>query len=236
VAVSLVLWLWVPDRAATTRDKSFRQELHELQKLLADPAFLCVAICVGTSQFAAVALQTLWIATWLRDVAGYTPAEVARALLAVNAAMIVGYIAFGRAADALQRRGSNELPLMAGGVAVSSACLLALILAPGAAPLFFWCVFVSAATAVVLGYALISRRLPKAMAGRANTAINVFAFVGMFVGQWGIGLVLDLWAPSGAGYAPEAYRWALGMTWAVQLVGLAWLWAGRALLEKPSAA
>jgi predicted MFS family arabinose efflux permease len=236
VAVSLVLWLWVPDRAATPRDKSFRQELHELQKLLADRAFLCVAICVGTSQFAAVALQTLWIATWLRDVAGYTPAEVARALLAVNAAMIVGYVAFGRAADALQRRGRNELPLMAGGVAVSSACLLALILAPGAAPLFFWCVFVSAATAVVLGYALISRRLPKAMAGRANTAINVFAFVGMFVGQWGVGLVLDLWAPSGAGYAPQAYGWALGMTWAVQLVGLAWLWAGRTLLDKPSAA
>ena len=236
VAVSLLLWLWVPERTATARDKSFIQEIRELQKLLAEAAFLRVAICVGASQFAAVSLQTLWIATWLRDVAGYTPAEVARALLVVNASMIVGYLGFGRAADALQRRGHNELPLMAGGVAVSSACLVALALAPGAAPLFFWCLFVSAATAVVLGYALISRRLPKAMAGRANTAINVFAFVGMFAGQWGVGLVLDLWPPSSGGYAPEAYRWALGMTWAVQLVGLAWLWAGRGLLEKPSAA
>jgi hypothetical protein len=66
----------------------------------------------------------------------------------------------------------------------------------------------------------------------------VFAFVGMFVGQWGVGLVLDLWPPAdeglNAGYAPEAYRWALGMTWAVQLAGLAWLWAGRALLSPPS--
>jgi len=227
VAVSLVLWLWVPERTAGGRDKSFVQEIHELKKLLADAAFLRVAICVGASQFAAVSLQTLWIAIWLRDVAGYTPAEVARALLVVNAAMIVGYLAFGRAADALQRRGGNELPLMAGGVAVSSACLVTLILAPGAAPLFFWCLFVSAATAVVLGYALISRRLPKAMAGRANTAINVFAFVGMFAGQWGIGLVLDLWPQDAGHYSPEAYGWALGMSWAVQLAGLAWLWAGR---------
>ena len=236
VAVSLVLWVWVPDRAATPRDKSFVQELHELQKLLGDAAFLRLAICLGTSQFAAVSLQTLWIATWLRDVAGYTPAEVARALLAVNAAMIGGYIAFGRGADALQRRGRNELALLAGGVAVSSVALAALIVVPRAAPLFFWCLFVSAATAVVLGYALISRRLPKAMAGRANTAINVFAFVGMFIGQWGVGLVLDLWPSTAGGYAPEAYRWALGMTWVVQLAGLVWLWAGRGLLDKPSAA
>jgi predicted MFS family arabinose efflux permease len=236
VAVSVVLWLRVPERSAAARDKSFGQEIRELQKLLADPAFLRLAICVGTSQFAAVSLQTLWIATWLRDVADYSPAEVARALLVVNAAMIVGYIAFGRGADALQRRGRNELSLLAGGVAVSSFALAALIVAPRAAPCFFWCLFESAATAVVLGYALISRRLPKAMAGRANTAINVFAFVGMFVGQWGVGLVLDLWPPTAGGYAPEAYRWALGMTWAVQLAGLAWLWAGRMLLDKPSVA
>src|SRR5687768_8780245 len=81
VAVSLVLWLWVPERSAAARDKSFGQEIRELQKLLGDPAFLRLAICLGTSQFAAVSLQTLWIATWLRDVAGYSPAEVARALL-----------------------------------------------------------------------------------------------------------------------------------------------------------
>jgi MFS family permease len=99
-------------------------------------------------------------------------------------------------------------------------------------------VFVAAATAVVLGYSIVSRRYPKAMAGRANTAINVFGFVGMFSGQWGIGLVLDLWPQSAQGYAPEAYPWALGMTLAVQLAGLAWLWSGRTLLleSRPTAA
>ena len=68
------------------------------------------------------------------------------------------------------------------------------------------------------------------MAGRANTAINVFGFIGMFSGQWGIGLVLDLWPPTERGYAAEGYAWALGMAWAVQLAGLAWMWSGRALL------
>jgi hypothetical protein len=149
-------------------------------------------------------------------------------------AMIVGYLAFGRAADAFQRQGRSPLPLLAGGVALSSLSLGLLVF--GLNSLFLWCVFVGTGTAVVLAYSILSRGLPKAMAGRANTAINVFGFVGMFAGQWGIGLVLDLWPQTARGYAAEAYPWALGMTWAVQLAGLAWLWSGRSLLEKRATA
>jgi predicted MFS family arabinose efflux permease len=236
VIVSLVLWLWVPERRAARQGKSFGEEMRELGLLMTDPAFVRLAVCLGASQCAAIALQTLWIATWLRDVAGYTAAEVAQGLLAVNSAMIVGYLAFGRAADALQRRGRNELPLLLGGVGASSLTLATIILAPRFFPLLLWCIFVVSATGVVLGYAIVSRRYPKAMAGRANTAINVFAFVGSFAGQWGIGLVLDRWPQTAQGYAPEAYTWALGAVWVVQLAGLAWLWWGRLLLERPSTA
>jgi len=234
IAVSLALWFWVPERTARPSGERFAEQVQGLKRLMADPAFLRLAVCLGTSQFAAVALQTLWIATWLRDVAGYAPAEVARGLLAVSAAMIVGYLAFGRAADSLQRRGRSSLPLLIGGVGVSSLALGALVIAPRLAPLPLWCLFVASATAVVLGYSIVSRRYPKAMAGRANTAINVFGFVGMFSGQWGIGLVLDLWPATARGYAAEGYAWALGMAWAVQLAGLAWMWSGRALLAPRS--
>ena len=227
LAVSLVLWLWVPERSAR-RNESFAKQISELKQLVGDPGFLRLAVCLGASQCAAIALCTLWIATWLRDVAGYTPAEVARGLLAVNAAMIAGYLVFGRAADRIERGGRSALPLMAAGVAVASLSLAMLIL--GLKSLFLWCLFAGAATAVVLGYSILSRRYPKAMAGRANTAINVFAFVGSFLGQWGIGLVLDLWPHTAHGYAPEGYRWALGAVWMVQLAGLAWLWLGRELL------
>ena len=196
-----------------------------------DAAFLRVALFLGASQFASVALQTLWIATWLRDVAGYSPAEVARGLLAVNASMIAGYLVFGRAADSLHRRGRNVLPLLIGGVALSSLCLALVI--GGVKSLLLWCVFVAGGTAVVLAYPILSLRYPKAMAGRANTAINVFGFIGMFSGQWGIGLVLDRWPPTAHGYAAEGYAWALGMAWAVQLAGLAWMWSGRMLLARP---
>jgi len=232
LAVSLVLWLWVPERRATRQGEPLAEQLRGLGRLLRDPAFLRLAVCVGASQCAAVALQTLWIATWLRDVAGWNPAEVARGLLAVNVSMIAGYLAFGRTADAWQRRGRGALPLLAGGVALSSLCLGLLMLGVGS--LALWCVFVGTGTAVVLAYSIVARRYPREMAGRVNTAVNVIGFVGMFSGQWGIGAVLSLWPQSGAGltagYAPEAYPWALAMVWAVQLAGLAWLWSGRKLL------
>ena len=47
--------------------------------------------------------------------------------------------------------------------------------------------------------------------------------------------MLDRWPQNAHGYAAEAYPWALGLVWAVQLAGLAWMWSGRALLTQPRA-
>jgi MFS family permease len=165
-------------------------------------------------------------------VAGYSQADVARGLLVFSLAMIAGYIGFGRAADLLARRGKSTLPLLASGVAIASLCLALLALGVRSGALALWSVFFGCATAVVLVYSLLSRRYPKEMAGRVNTALNVFVFVGMFSGQWAVGLILNLWPQTASGYAPEAYAWALGMLWFIQFAGLAWLWSGRRLFER----
>jgi len=237
VAVSLVLWLWVPERSREAA-KPFGRQLAELTALLRDPMFLRLALCLGMSQCAAVALQTLWIATWLRDVGGYDRAGVAIGLAVVNVGMIVGYLGFGRAADRFARTGRSALPLIVGGMACSSVALGALAVGQDAGvrlvALPLWFIFVAGGTSVVLMYSVLSRRYPKEMAGRANAGVNVIGFAGMFAGQWAIGLVLDRWPQSPAGYAPDAYPWALGMVWAVQAAGLLWLWTGRELIEKPA--
>jgi MFS family permease len=235
VAVSLVLFFWVPERTATPKGERFAGQLRGLMALLHDAAFQRIALCIGASQLAAVSLVTLWIATWLRDVGGYSPAEVARGLLALNIAMIVGYIGFGRAADAAARRGRGALPLLLGGVAVASLALGLIALGVTTGALALWWIYVCASTAITLAYAILSRRYPKSMAGRVNTALNVFVFGGVFFGQWGVGLVLNLWPPTAAeGYAPEGYRWGLGVLWLAQFAGLAWLWRGRRLFARPA--
>jgi predicted MFS family arabinose efflux permease len=234
VVVSLLIFLAVPERAAARRGESLAEQWRGVARLARDPAFWRVALCIGASQLAAVSLATLWVATWLRDVAGYSQAEVARALLLFSLAMLVGYIGFGRTADMLARRGRSTLPLLAGGVAAASLCLGLVALGVRTGALALWSVFFGCATAVVLSYSLFSRRYPKEMVGRVNTALNTFVFVGMFSGQWAVGLILNLWPQTAVGYAPEAYTWALGALWLTQFAGLAWLWSGRKLLAAPT--
>lgn len=229
LAASAVLWLWVPERSARPRGETFAAQLGGLAALLREAAFRRAALCLGASQFAATALQTLWVATWWRDVAGYSPAEVARGLALLNFAMIFGYLGFGRAADRAAQRGASPLPLFMGGIAVASLCLALIVLGVRTGSLLLWCVFVCAGTAAVVIYSTLSRRYPKTMSGRVNTGLNVFGFAGMFLGQWAVGLVIGLWPLAATGYAPEAYTWALGMLWLVQFTGLAWFWRGRKL-------
>ena len=233
IAVSLLIYFAVPERAAH-RGESLAEQWRGLARLARDPGFWRVALCIGASQLVAVSLATLWVATWLRDVAGYSQAQVARALLLFSLAMLVGYIGFGRTADALVRRGRSTLPLLAGGVAAASLCLGLIALGVRTGALALWSLFFCGATAVVLSYSLFSRRYPKEMAGRVNTALNTFVFVGMFSGQWAVGLVLSLWPQTTIGYAHEAYAWALGALWLTQFAGLAWLWSGRKLLAAPT--
>lgn len=231
VTVSLLLYFVVPEKAATRRPAPLPAQLREYAALARDPAFWRMALCIGSSQLAAVSLGTLWVATWLRDVLGYAQAEVAQALLLFNIAMIAGYLGFGRIAESMTRRGRSTLPLLVGGVAAASLCLGLLVLGVRTGALVLWSAFFLLSTAVVLSYSLFSRRYPKEMVGRVNSALNVSVFVGMFSGQWAVGAVLNFWPPTAAGYAAEAYPWALGGLWLLQAAGLAWLWRGRRLFK-----
>jgi predicted MFS family arabinose efflux permease len=229
VAVSLLLYFVVPEKASTRRPSALPVQLREYAGLARDPAFWRMALCICTSQLAAVSLATLWVATWLRDVLGYTQAGVAQSLLVFNIAMIAGYLGFGRIADGMTRRGQSTLPLLVGGVAAASLCLGLLTLGVRTGAIALWSAFFCLTTAVVLSYPLFSRRYPVAMVGRVNSALNVAVFVGMFSGQWAVGAVLNFWPPTATGYAAEAYPWALGGLWLLQAAGLAWLWRGRKL-------
>ena len=229
LVVVAVLWLVVPERGQARRGESLADSLAGVGRVLADPAFWRIGLALLCLQFAAPALLTLWMATWLRDVAGYSRAEVAQVLLAVNIALIVGYLAYGRIADVLAHRGRSAFPLFAGGIACAAVCLGILALGVTAAAPVLWMLFVGSATAASMAYSILTRRYPREMTGRVNATLNIFTFGGGFLGQWGVGLVINRWPQSAAGYDPQAYSVAFGGLWVVMVAGLAWLWAGRRL-------
>jgi predicted MFS family arabinose efflux permease len=229
LAASAALFFAAPERKRAAAHDSLAVALGGVRTLLANAAFRRTVVMVSASQCAAMSLATLWIATWLRDVAGYDAVQIGRALLAVNCALIAGFLVFGRLAELRTRRGASMLPLIVGGVGTASVCLALLALGVTVGALALWAIFTFASSSATLAYALLLRRFPTDMAGRLNTTLNSFVFLALFLGQWAVGLVLELWPRSGAGYPAEAYHWALGTLWLLQLAGLAWFWRGRRL-------
>ena len=229
LALSAVFAFWVPEHSGTRHAARLREQLAGLARIARDAAFWRVALAIGANQCAMLSLFTLWITAWLRDVAGFDRAQAAGALGWVAVALIAGYFFFGRLADERARQGRSQLPLFAGGVGGALVALAALTLGVTTGAVLLWAAFVFCSTGATLAHSIATRRYPREMAGRVNTALNSFTFIGVFLGQWGSGAILNLWPPTAAGYDPRGYFYALGALWLVQAAGLAWLWSGRRL-------
>ena len=231
LVASAVLFLVVPERRFASGNESFALQLRGLARITRDPGFWRIAVAIGTTQCAAISTFTLWMGTWQRDVAGLDRGAVAQAFFLCAFALMLGYLFFGRVADSLVRHGHSVTPLFVGGLSVASLCLLLLVFGVTTGSVLTWSAFTFCATAATLAHSITSRRYPREMAGRVNTALNMFTFIGIFAGQWGVGAVLARWPATANGYAAEGYFFGLGALWLVQAAGLAWLWSGRRLLK-----
>jgi len=230
-AIVAVFATVVPERAPLRRGETLADSLAGVGRILADPAYWRVGLALFCLQAAVGALLTLWMATWLRDVAGYSRAEVAQVLLLVNVALIAGFLGYGRAADRLAHKGRSAFPLLVGGIGCAAACLGLLALGVTVAAPLIWMLFIGCGSVGSLAYSILTRRYPREMAGRVNATLNIFTFGGAFLGQWGVGLVINRWPQSASGYDPQAYAYAFGVLWVAMVAGQVWLWRGRRLFE-----
>jgi MFS family permease len=71
-------------------------------------------------------------------------------------------------------------------------------------------VFLCSSTVVAVAQPAVALALPPALAGRALSAYNLVVFLGVFVIQWCVGLLIDLLGRTGLD-APGAFRGALGL-------------------------
>ena len=229
LVLSLVFALVVPEHPGARRAGGLREQLAGLGSIARDGAFWRIAVAIGTNQCAVLALFTLWITAWLRDVAGFDRAAAAQGFAAAAVALIAGYFFFARLADERALRGRSQLSLLVGGIAATLFVLGFLTFGFTTAAVPLWCAFMFCGAGATLAHSIATRRYPREMAGRVNTALNTFTFFGIFLGQWGTGAILNLFPPTATGYDPRGYFWALGALWLIQAAGLAWLWRGRRL-------
>ena len=180
---------------------------------------LPLMVCHGAYQ----AMQGLWLAPWLTDVGGLARAAMAAHLFATALAYAIGALFYGWLADFLADRGVSRLGLYKLGTAISVAAFVAIAfdLVPAKMPLLMVYGFCSISAA--LAYALLTRHFPPEMTGRVNTAANVAMFFVSFLCQFGIGVVLRMFAVVDGRYSPDGYTLAFGLIAAAQCAALAWL-------------
>ncbi len=223
LAVAILIFSVVPDRATAATHGTFGQQLAGLRAIYRDRLFWRLVPLVAATAGAHVAIQTLWAGPWFRDVAGLDRDGVAIHLMITAAAFLAGTLLGGIVADWLGRRGIGVLQVMSAALCVYFVAQVAVILEWTSMLIPVWIAFGMTGQLSILAYPWISAYFGTAYAGRAHTATNLLVFGTAFAVQYSIGAVIDLFPTTDAGtYDPRAYRYSFMVILGVQLLAFAW--------------
>ena len=172
-----------------------------------------------------IAVQTLWAGPWMVRVTGFEPLAAAAGLFTINICMLVTFWTWGLVTPRLQRRGLTAERLIAWMTPLSFVPLAALVIGgahTGAITLALFCV---STTVVALAQPSVGLAFPASLAGRALSAYNLVIFGGVFVVQWGIGLLVDAFGALGLAVV-DSFRAAFATYLVANLLSYAWfLWS-----------
>jgi MFS family permease len=226
-AASAVAAVLIATVARETTESSVKiatveEDRRTLAMVFRAPAFWRFAPQAALFTGGFMAVQSLWAVPWLMTVDGRTPAGAAGCLLVLNAGMLAGQLSIVAGATPLARGGWSRERLMTAGLA--AALLIEGLIIWGvigvASGTWLWFAFGFFAAAGAQVYGVTAGYFPASLSGRVSTAVNLLAFVGAFVIQWGIGLSVD--ALARANVSPtSAMRWTFGALWLGQLAAVA---------------
>jgi hypothetical protein len=120
-----------------------------------------------------------------------SPAETATRLFGINVAMLVTFLSWGAIVPRLYARGWTAQRLIARGLPLSLALLIAAVLLGRHAGALVWGLYCVSSTMVALSQPAVGQAFAPALAGRALSAYNLVIFVGVFLLQWTLGLAID---------------------------------------------
>lgn len=211
---TLSIWVLVPAwkkvdtsaKVATQAEKSDHASGYAL--VWAHPYFRSLSPLAFFVYGGLVAVQTLWASPWMIKVAGYTALEAAQGLFYINVAMLLTFWLWGSINPWLFRKKISTDRLILRGLPISFIVLAIIIIAAKANNTsavsvswletalsthvwVLWALYCMACTFISLSQPAIALAFPPELAGRALSAYNLLIFAGVFVVQWGIGLMID---------------------------------------------
>ena len=174
-----------------------------------------------------IAVQTLWAGPWMVRVAGYTPLDSATGLFYLNACMLVTFWGWGMLTPWLLGRGWSPERLIAWVVPLSLLALAGNIAGASATGWVGWALFCVMSSVLGLAQPAMGMAFKPSLVGRALSAYNLMIFAGVFVVQWGVGLLIDAFKALGM---PEivSFQAAMAVFLCCCIASYAWFIRGKA--------
>jgi nitrate/nitrite transporter NarK len=220
---SLMLFGIVPEKRKAPKGETLGAQLKGMAAIYRDRLFWRFAPLYLATTGSTMAFQSLWAGPWLHDVGALDAPSVASHLLILSLLQIGSYFLVGFIATELGKRNVPLIRIVQIGSALYISTLTPLLLPTGTG---MWSVILGIgllSNVNTLCYPILSQYFSPAMTGRATTALNSFFFVGAFIVQFAIGLVIDLVPATDPGHYPAlAYQLAFAVMITLQLCGWAW--------------
>ncbi|MDU1495616.1 MFS transporter [Bradyrhizobium sp.] len=222
LATAGLIYFAVPEPEGSSKHASSFGKPLTLRSVFSDARFLRIAplsaTCIGSSW----AMHSLWAASWLADVEGFDHQAVVNQLFTMAIGISLGALLLGIIADRLRKRGVPTEVLLAVVGALFMLAEIALVLRAPLPSVMLWSVVSVVGAATVLSFAMIADYFPVEIAARANGALNLLHFGGAFAIQYGIGVIVNQWAPQNGQYPEVAYQIAFSCGIALQAAALIW--------------
>ena len=155
--------------------------------------FFISTIPLGLFNYGGImAVQTLWAGPWMIRVAGYDPLQSATGLFWINTTMLIAFFVWGYILPKINNLGMDTMKLMKFGLPISYLSLLIIIVSGESAGATHFIVYIFTSIVLTLTQPAVAMRFPTSLAGKSLTSFNLLIFLGTFIMQWGIGLVIDL--------------------------------------------
>jgi MFS family permease len=226
VVVSACVWWMAPHgdgSVAGQPRRSWLAQLRDIGPIFAQPSFWRIVPMIALVSGGFIAVQSLWAARWLTDVRLLDRGAVAANLMAMAVTFSAGSLLTGFVADWAGRRGIGLKAVIAWSFLVLGVAELGLIFN---APLPAWVLVGAlglAGSGTNLAYVVLAEQFGPAMAGRAQTSLNLLLFLAAALIQSGIGWVLDFLVESGLSpHAVTNYAMVLGLLLVLQFVTVIW--------------
>ena len=194
ILISIILMLAFIPKWDHQKDESMENQVR--QGSLADVwknKFFISVIPMGLFNYGGLmAIQTLWAGPWMIRVAGYTPLESATGLFWINITMLVSFFLWGYFLPRITSLGFSALKILKLGLPVSFLVMLAIIILGSKAGAFYITLFILSSIFLSVTQPAVGLSFQSHLAGKALTSFNLLIFLGTFIMQWVMGLVIDL--------------------------------------------